>query len=481
MDLPDELLLEILDYLPGIDLDHFQLPSLYHLSLTNRRLHALVSDKLYASYHSFFCAPYSFLRTVISNRHLTAHVRNFTCLYGHGVQYAPENGVPSLADKRTIKDGFKALGIPSWKTWASDCNDNHPEQELLYAAILMHTPNVTCLDIDDGTVPYKMPHWLDIVRWAVSGSRFGQMHQFARLKSIRVDVSKLKLRHLAPIFKLRSLREVKLIGLIELADVKEGKPDFLQRLLPAGTSPVENLTIQDSFVNNGILSVLLGSVQALKRFEYHHSDLRLPLAGQGGGEAYWAGPHWDGSNRPWSPDEFPLAMLNYSSLVTSLDRHRHCLEVLILREDMSEDSIQEHPGLLSDLSTLCTLTHLETPYHALTDMHRYTGCTLAETLPRSLKTFGISIGWNDREQECMSAVEHMATFSHECIPSVTEVQITVKSALFLYNWERLRKMFSDRGVNLVVKEGLEGDDEDGWESDDTSESTESDEYSLYES
>ena len=286
-DLPDELILEILEYLPCLDQEDFQLLSLVSLSRTNRRLHNLVVEKLYASFDSFFCAPYPFLRSVMSDQQLAARIRSMTFKYGVQVHAERAPYQPSAADKKIIKEGLKkVLGVPAWKAWASDCNDPGAEQELLYATILMHTPNVVALDIDDGNVPYKIPKWLDLIRWVVNGSHVDRLHRFTHLKSIRIDVWFLKLRHLAPIFRLQSLRRVRMVGLIDANEAEERKTTELERLVPPASSPVEELSFRDSFVDIGALSTVLGYIRGLKHFEYGHTDEKWDSHGRAS-EDYW--------------------------------------------------------------------------------------------------------------------------------------------------------------------------------------------------
>lgn len=275
-DLPDEILAQILDYLPGIDLQHFQLLTLVNLSLASRRLLRIVSDRLYAKYDSFFCTPYPFLRTLISNPAVASHVKSVSFKYGPNVHADRPAYAPSILDKQLIKDALKDSEIPGWKSWASDCNSTDVDQEHLYATILMYTPNVEHLDIGDGAQSEtedplpdsEFPEWLMIVRQVVNGSFFGRVHRFEHLRSIRIDVQCLKLRHLAPIFRLRSMRKVTLTGLVELSHTK-AKLGLLRRLLPANCSSVEELELPRNWIHLEALDILLTSFRQLKSFQYY--------------------------------------------------------------------------------------------------------------------------------------------------------------------------------------------------------------------
>lgn len=295
-DLPDELIVEILDYLPGIDLQHFQLLTLANLSLTNRRLNRIVSERLYATFDSFFCTPYPFVRTVSCNTGLASQVKSVSFRYGPNAHEDRPVYSPSISDKQTIKDGLKRLNIPDWKNFASDCNQVGAEQEHIYATLLLYTPNVTTLSIDDGALEYKIPDWLKILRHIVSGQGFGRGHRFEHLKSIRVDLQYLKLRHLAPILRLQSMRKVTLIGLVEWGNSKEDKPESLRRLLPAGSSQVEDLCLQESYLDAEVFGVLVSSIKKLRSFQYRSTDARFVVNGHGSAD-YWGDSDKQGFER----------------------------------------------------------------------------------------------------------------------------------------------------------------------------------------
>lgn len=285
-DLPDELIVEILDYLPGINLQHFQLLTLANLSLTNRRLHRIVSERLYTAFDSFFCIPYPFVRTVSSDTGLASHVKSVSFRYGPNAHEDRPVYAPSISDKQKIKDSLKRLNMPDWKKWASCCNEAGVEQERLYATLLLYTPNVSRLDIDDGALEYKFPDWLKMFRQAVGDGGFRRIHRFEHLASIRIDLQYLKLRHLSPVFKLHSMRTVTLIGLVEWGNTKQDEPESLRRLLPAGMSRVEHLHLKGSFVHGDVLDVLISSIQKLRSFEYRSSDARFVVNGHGSAD-YW--------------------------------------------------------------------------------------------------------------------------------------------------------------------------------------------------
>lgn len=448
--LPDELILEVFGYLPCLDQSDFQLPALINLSLTNRRLHALVVNELYAAYDSFFYSPYPFLRTVISDQQLANKVQSMTFKYGYHVHAERAPYRSSAADKKTIKEGLKVLDVPGWKAWASDCNEPKAEQEMLYAAILMHTPNIVSVDIDDGRLPYKVPKWLDLIRWAVNGSNIGHVHQFGQLKSIRVDVLNLKLRHLAPIFKLRSLRSLKLVGVMEPDVTTEGKADHLRRLVPVASSPIEDLSLQESFIDASALSTVIGFLRELKSLEYQHTDDRWLLYGESS-EDYWLG----GDTVP-TRTYYPTIQPDYSNLRTDLERHHKSLKSLSLGENMEYTTTTF--GLIGSLRIFENLTHLDVPLSALVNLYQDTPQILVENMPRSLQKLTIHIGSHKRKYGCIPAVHHMAVAHREYMPTLQEVRLVPvddSRSYHSYDWEAILKPLSEQGINLVIDEALE--------------------------
>lgn len=189
-----------------------------------------------------------------------------------------------MHDKQLIKDGFKKLGLPNWKAWASDCNEASTEQEVIFAAILIYTPNVEHLDVCEGELSYRFAYWLRNLRHAVNG--VGEFHRFEHLRSIDVNLKYLKLRHLAPIFKLQSMRTVILTGLVEWAHTKEDEPEVLRRYYPARTSMVEDLQLKESFVEDSLLDVLLSCIVNLKTFHYDTCDDGFEINGDASTD-YW--------------------------------------------------------------------------------------------------------------------------------------------------------------------------------------------------
>ncbi|KAF2789170.1 hypothetical protein K505DRAFT_313636 [Melanomma pulvis-pyrius CBS 109.77] len=479
-DLPDELLLQILDYLPCHDLKNFNLPTIISLSLTSRRLHYIVEDKLYAAYNSFFATPYLFLRTCGNNRQISQRVKSLDFSYGLDVHADRKRFIPSVTDRRELKGALKALEIPGWKDWATDCNDEMVDMEILYAAILMFTPNVTSLYIDDGDLPYQTPKWLNVIHCAVSGIPFGHMHQFSYLKSIRVDIGALNLRSLWPLFRLPSLRALTMIGLLEPRIFPHYKLTPQTWRIAPGSCPIEELMLPDCFINTTNLVMLLDACRTLRIFQYEHRDERSLNRK----EQYTAYP---GSALG---STLGTTKLHYPTIASALERHCHSLENLQLYDDFEKIRPSYlSTGIVGNLQDFKKITYMKGSLGALADVNAPSRATLVENLPRALKSFHLVINWSPQEHHSVSALEHMASYCQTYVPLLEHIHIEAKAhaSAFPFSWNKIRKKFYEMGVKMVLNQASNPySDDDGaeywldrevWEVSDESESTsESDFY-----
>ncbi|KAJ4299935.1 hypothetical protein N0V90_005182 [Kalmusia sp. IMI 367209] len=399
--------------------------------------------------------------------------------YGPNVHADRPTYVASISDKQVVKDGLKRLEIPNWKHWASQCNEKNIEQEFLYATILMCTPNVTRLEIDDGTIReeetgYKVPKWLKLIQYASNGNHFGRTHQFNQLASFHIDLQFLKLRHLAPIFKLQSMRKVTLIGLVEWAETKEGEPGFLRRLLAAGTSSVEELRLQKSFVHSDVLDVLISSACKLRVFEYQSADDRFPLNGEGGAH-YWY-PIDQRVEYDWDS-----ATNSYKTIIRSLETHCLSLETLRLRQKPSAQGYIQHTGVLETVGRFENLAHLEAPINTLTVEN--SAENLVEKLPRSLQTLSTSIVWGVHPSY-KPALDNLALCCREYLPSLQLIRLEPQIPLENrnWNWEQIRKSLLDQAIRCEIQTTYIDDDSGDWDSHDDeleTDSVSSSDVSLY--
>jgi hypothetical protein len=467
-DLPDELILEILHYLPGIDLDNFQLPTLLSLALTSRRLYRVVVEKIYLSYDSHFCEPYLFLRTLISNPQLADLVQNLNMTQGPQSHRGNVPYLPTAQDKKVIKGGMRALAVPGWKDWTADCNGDRITNEPVHNAILLHTPNITSLRVEDvARVEKRCPAWFELISKASVGTLTEHTHRFEYLRSIKVDVRSATLSQLAPLFRLQSLRHFEVgtvpepsMGICVNCNERHGEKlqtiAKLRRLIPEACNNLEELYLEHTFYCMEILEVLLASPRQLKSFKY---DVLL-----------------DHISEAYVEEDL--------TLLTVLHHQRTSLETLnifcdALAEGDTAGDIHLHDSHHS-LADFTSLKHISCPLSMIAPV-----CVdpLTERLPPSLLTFQTTIRRHTDDHGSLEELENMAAYYRSQTPQLKEVRVVAtQSAKWLkYDWQRLVGPFSEAGIDFVVQNGESDkyDFSDSWEESSTASSRSSDEVDLY--
>jgi hypothetical protein len=430
-DLPDELILEILDYLPGVNMDHFQLPTLTSLSLTNRRFHRMVAEKLFKTYNSHFCDPYAFLRTLVSNTLLASCVYNVNMTYGPMAHSSRKQRMATAQDKRIIKEGMRHLGIPGWKEWAAACNELNTDIEFLHSAILMHTPNIKSLTVQETyAICPRSPKWLELLRRASTATNPGRVHQFTHLRSIRVGVSQLKLSELAPLFRLQSLRRLFFRDLIDYDCGHGHRIPALQRLIPAACNNIEDFQLEQSFLNMDMLGILLASARKLKVFSYEVAADNIP---QG-----LDPQHLMGTMR------FSHVLIHQEA---SLERlHLSC-------DYIAERELCRTLHLLGGLQRLKALEHLDCPFSTILETPSGTLFAFVQEMPPSLQSFRTSIGHVSEPKDCLSAFAQIAANQRTSLHPLREIRINMASPEGWqdYDWEPIVKLFSTTDVKFIVE------------------------------
>jgi hypothetical protein len=438
-DLPEELLLEILHYLPGIDLENSQLASLVSLSSTNKRFHRLVAKDLYRTYNSHFCEPYLFLRTVITNADLASHVEYADLTYGTWAHRQLKRYTASAQDKKIIKEGLKALGMANWKTWATDCNTNLVEVDTLHTAILMHIPNIYSLNITDGQIAdshgTKSPKWMDLFRRADHGTSVGRMHRFENLRTIRIEVDELTLTKLAPVFRTPSLRKLHLKGLLEYHAGGHHSEQILQHIIPPRYNNLEEIRLEDSAVQIDALGVLIASARSLKTFRY---EMALGMV----------------------PAVMDADIEGKITFDTALSCQKTSLESVSFLVDLNmapyyPRTLNLHEGL----QDFTTLKHLRCALSCIADRRSSHEAIPFDKLPRSLTTLHLIV--DEVARGALVELEQNAYQLIENLRLLQEFRITSEPDFRgLYDWTRLVAAFSQIEISLVVED--EEDKGDGW-------------------
>ncbi|KAJ4331494.1 hypothetical protein N0V87_009121 [Didymella glomerata] len=454
-DLPDELILEVLHYLPGIDMQDFQLHTLLSLSLTTRNLHRVVSDKIYSTYDSYFCEPFLFLRTLISNPRLGESVRHAKFRYGDDAHLERKRYSPTARDKKIIKEGMKALDFPDWKGWATRCNSVDVELDILHTAVMLHTPNLVTLDVEDGLISaYSKAKWPELIKKATTGEHFGHAHRFKALQSVRVDAQNMVIHHLVPILRLQSLRKLELRELSEV-ELDMRAPAELRRVLPPGCNNLEELVLEECSLRYDALETLIASARGLRSFRFDANQESVLLGGSG------------------------------VMLQNALWRQQNCLESLDIYHDPwhkdDEDHLQ-HGGL----EQFPVLRDLKCPLRMVVDVRSGASATVLEFLPPALETLCLTIRWGADEELFLHVLERMASEYSTTVPQLRRLQLNIQvpAEELDFDCERLVKAYSTTNVELIINLPSDSDDEEwgDWrtvssDSDDSDDS--SDEVDLY--
>ncbi|KAJ4401129.1 hypothetical protein N0V91_008151 [Didymella pomorum] len=454
-DLPDELILEVLHYLPGIDMQDFQLHTLLSLSLTTRNLHRVVSGKVYSTYDSYFCEPYLFLRTLISNPHLGESVRHAKFRYGDDAHLERKRYSPTARDKKIIKEGMKALDFPDWKGFSSRCNSAEVELDILHTAVMLHTPNLMMLDVEDGLISaYSKAKWPELIKKATTGEHFGHAHRFNALQSVRVDAQNMVIHHLVPILRLQSLRKLELRELSEVElDVRA--PAELRRVLPPACNNLQELVLEECSLRYDALETLIASARSLRSFRFDANKESVLLDGSG------------------------------IMLQNALWRQQHCLESLDIYHDPwhkdDEDHLQ-HGGL----EQYPLLKDLKCPLRMVVDVRSGASATVLEFLPPALETLCLTIRWGADEELFFPVLERMASEYLTTVPRLRRLQLNIQvpAEELDFDCERFVKAYSITSVELIINLPSDSDDEEwgDWRtvsSDSDDSSDDSDEVDLY--
>ncbi|KAF2124449.1 hypothetical protein P153DRAFT_370875 [Dothidotthia symphoricarpi CBS 119687] len=461
-DLPDELILDILDWLPDIATSGISrvqptqirtvvLPTLASISLTNHRFHRIVKDKLYMTYHSCFCEPYLFLRTMITNPELAVLVRRveFDILVPLDEDEDREQYAATAKDKKTIKEGIKALNIPNWKDWATDCNSAGDSREALQTAIMMHTPNIDFLRVAGSIDRQSPPRWTGLIRQATSGNSFGNTHKFRHVRSVRVAACVSTIQQLAPLFLLQSLRELYLNRMVDSYQVRG--TSMLQRLIPPLCNNLETLNLEDSFLHTDELGVLVASSRGLKSFKY---DLTVSYFGYGVETVVELGP---------------------TTLITVLERQKSTLESLQFRHDATDGEVYDFANLRGSLKGFAVLRQLSCPLNVIFDSQLKSPSALIETLPSSIVDFHVFDSDYKPDERFINALEHLAMYGHVDVPLLKEVR--VQGAMWATrDKKRLFALFVEAGIAFSV---MDDESSDIWGDNSTDSTQSSDEVDLY--
>ncbi|KAH8732041.1 hypothetical protein GQ44DRAFT_698392 [Phaeosphaeriaceae sp. PMI808] len=453
-DLPDELLLHVLCYLPGIGISKGELASLASLSRTNLRFHRLVAGQLFATFRGPQCEPYLFLRTLCANPSLTELVRQVDLDYSEHINNSKRYR-PCAQDKKIVKEGIRLTGVPGWKKWAMECNVCFIELDILYSAIIMKSPNITSLN---SYYPrnYEAQKWVLLLRDSETGP---YRDCRSRLKQLRIDFGgghDLALDKLAYIFRISSLEELRLTSFFSMGNALESTVEAIRRRIPIRCNNLKELHLESCSIHPGILRLMVQSSRDLKALSFHMSfDM-----------------------------DAQLRKVTGMDIISMVDCHKKSLEKLEVRlPPLLEEPLTSSIGSFKGLRELLVLKHLACPLSMLVCEHETDFLILVERLPPSLESLYTSIHRKIRHTRGLIALENMAGVCSKYTPLLKLVSIGVHGmrSKLKYDWARLAEPFSQARIEFVVESKDEVDSNSfRWAKNDeeSSESGSSDEVSL---
>lgn len=454
-DLPDELILKILDYLPPMGTRDVQPLTFIRLSRTNRRLYRIVTATIYKTFDSTFCRPYPFLRTIICNPQIAELVQHVCIVFGAWTGRETGHYDPTAQDKKVIKEGIRALGTRDWKAWAADCNTDDRNFQALYPVLLMHTPNITSLVVHDvDRRERQILRWIGVIAQAALGVKQGRMHAFEHLQSITVHMEQISLLQVAPLFRLASLRRFVALQLVEESKTNGSNISALQRSMPITSNNIEEFRLEDEcFISMEKLAVVLQSSRRLKSFSYDLSPAHLE--------------NEDSAEEQLGPTTFSAVLYP----------HREFLESLRLTTSIPEERFPGVLHLKQGLGKFQSLRHLTCPLIAINKGDADVANAFSETFPPSLETLHMAFPWLTPGDIRIRYIEQLASHHDILAPALKVLHVSPRNPA---DWQRCESLCLKSGLEFKVdKAPRYWNMSWGFDTDFSSSSCSSDEVDLY--
>ncbi|KAF2705970.1 hypothetical protein K504DRAFT_460046 [Pleomassaria siparia CBS 279.74] len=328
-DLPDELLLQILEF-RGAQLDERDYCGrnelFSNICLVSRRLNRLGNDFLYRSFESRLEHKYTakFVRTIIANPALASRVKHIrwafntsACLYRPGLHTLTSRQEdcppPDSKERRLLRQSLKSLEIPDRATWMDEYARGGPN---MLKILLLHTPNIQKLYVVDYVTasPRWEPHQksaAQLLLGAASGNPIGLAPAFSHLQTLNLMMGSMSLVQVYPAFRLPSLQVLQLVG--GDRTTLDATQSAAKESFPA--SSVTTLRIFKSHMSSVALYELVRRCGPLRhfQFEYHHNGTvhgRLP------------------------------EKMSYSDVAKALQHHKQTIQSVILEDVSNRDYIE---------------------------------------------------------------------------------------------------------------------------------------------
>ncbi|KAF2467955.1 uncharacterized protein BDR25DRAFT_358204 [Lindgomyces ingoldianus] len=480
--LPDELLLQVLHQLDEQPAGGAERNRIYRrLSLINRRFGSVAQEVLYETFKSESGRPGPFLRTLVARPDLATKVKYVLWDYNMGDHTRVAGYVPSSSDRRNMRASLTRLGIP-WRehllslyaTGRSVC---------LLKLVLLHTPNVRCLDVVDQTSPHTFfdvgtyqSCWIQLFYPATPGKLTSQgfPSQYQHLHTLNLRMGGMKMKYIHAILRHPSLRKLVLSGayaptyvIDEHQENEFGRP-FEQEVCPTSTSPVVDLEIQASFMSSKCLAQLIRAFRALERLVFCY-DTRY----------YYRN----------------IADVNYPVIGRALRRHKKTLQHLDL-DDVSDRTVvklTEYPrGNLGSFHDFEKLQILGAPFESFPrqGQDEHTLVYFSRLLPKTLQQLRLTV-FEDEEyfHTCSNSLEEFHKSYIDAVPDLSRIDIRVHRIVqmkVIQLWTPKLNFVQDSIGFTIMHEGVEyhdvvfSDDEDDNSEEDEGDDIDSETLSMIE-
>jgi hypothetical protein len=467
--LPEEIILEILDFFVETIYCTAQIRALYNLTLTSRQLYRLSKPYLYSYVDNRLVEPRKLLRTLIQEPQMTGRVRNLQWYDDHGNlitcwKRKDKKYALTHIERRELCKKVEELGLINPRMYSRGFQMQRPKDHL--AAMLLLCPNIRTLDVCDTNVCcyprgyHAAPSWIRMLGEVGFGDTKVLSQHFQHLSVIRIRLGPIRLLHIPPILNIRSLRSLMLEDVYQPDTINKWMWDFA---VSPRTSPLKNLYVENSYIDSKSLAQMIGSVKALRLFCFDFDN--------------------SVRNGAYTLYDDDIPELHYPTIATALLEHKDSLEQLSICDNAYpelNEIFDIDAGSLGSLRTLHKVRVLDIDIDCFggidVDYDDIAGtldttirpAMLADNLPSSLEQLDINLTEDDSsdyEVFWFRSLEMLASSMKTRLPALKEVGVSRKGLGEVETGDhlvRLQERYAKEGVKLSIAKGSWWDSDVGY-------------------
>ncbi|KAF2007777.1 hypothetical protein P154DRAFT_614231 [Amniculicola lignicola CBS 123094] len=410
-DLPDELLVMVVDFVPFNLSDR----SVWCLSLMNKRLHRLCLPKLYHRYSPELGNPAKFLSSIMSDEGLARKVKDVFWAVTHTYSLVDDDQANQDARKALLAAKLPDDKGPFAMKLASMIESGGCIEHCLLTAVLMYTPNLECLSIMDVSFLQTSPLlWLDPIKYGIP-------HNFQYLRSFEfrsMRSGSVTLTDLEPLFSVSSLRKLTLEGIT-------GDLGGSSLEAPARLSNIDHVYFDECSCGFIAMGRMMMFLRALKTFE-DHSKVE---------EVYFG--------------------MDYGGLCNTLSVQKNSLETISIDYLPPRNELEDPPKL----GSFCEFEFLRTLQAPLEALHipGESPSKILDLLPPSLQVLQLSVTFTHLgcDRYYTSVLESLATQGKSRLPKLELVELLYwvdNRTDEDFNREKFYDLFDSTGIKAVYLE-----------------------------